>query len=44
MKSIEQEENGADADHCTEDERVPSLSQVDSLDEVVDSWEAVWES
>lgn len=44
MKSVEQEENGADADHRAEDERVPSLPQVDSLDEVVDGWETVWES
>lgn len=41
MKSIEQEENGADADDCAKDERVSSLPQVDSLDEIVDSWETV---
>lgn len=41
MKSVEQEEDGADADHCAEDERVPSLPQVDSLDEIVDGWETV---
>lgn len=41
VKSIEQEENGADADHCAEDEGVPSLPQVDSLDEIVDGWETV---
>lgn len=44
MESIEQEENGADADHSAEDEGVPSLSQIDSLDETVDSWETIWES
>lgn len=41
VKGIEQEENGADADHCAKDERVPSLPQVDSLDEIVDGWETV---
>lgn len=41
VKSIEQEEDGADADHCAEDERVPSLPQVDSLDEIVDGWETI---
>lgn len=41
MKSVEQEENGTDADHCAEDERVSSLPQVDSLDEIVDGWETV---
>ena len=44
MKSVEQQENGADADHCAEDERVPSLPQVDSLDEIVDGWETVLEN
>lgn len=41
VERIEQEENGADADHCAEDEGVPSLPQVDSLDEIVDGWETV---
>lgn len=41
VKSVEQEENGADANHCAEDERVPSLSQVDPLDEIVDGRETV---
>lgn len=41
VKSIEEEENGADADHCAQDERVPSLPQVDSLDEIIDGWETV---
>lgn len=41
VKRIEQEENGADADHRAEDEGVPSLPQVDSLDEIVDGWETV---
>lgn len=44
MKGIEQEENGANANHRAKDQRVPSLSQVDSLDEVVDSWETVGQS
>lgn len=41
MEGIEQEENGANANHRAKDQRVPSLSQVDSLNEVVDSWETV---
>lgn len=42
MESIEEEEDGADPDHSAEDERVPSLSQVDSLDQVVDGWKTIW--
>ena len=41
MKSIEEEKNGADTDHRAKDERVPSLPQVDSLDEIVNSGETV---
>lgn len=44
VEGIEQEENGANANHRAKDQRVPSLSQVDSLNEVVDSWETVWKS
>lgn len=44
MKSIEQQQNGADSDHSAEDERVPSLPEVDPLDHIVDSWEAVYKS
>lgn len=44
VKGIEQEENGADTDHCAQDERVPPLPQVDSLDEIIDGWETVLES
>lgn len=44
MKRIEEEENGADADYCAKDERVPSLTQVEPLDEAVDGWESVWRS
>lgn len=44
VESIEQEENGADADHSAKDKGVPSLSKVDSLDEIVDGWETIWES
>lgn len=36
MKGVEQQKNGADADDGAEDERVPSLPQVDSLDQIVD--------
>lgn len=41
VQSVEQQENGADADHRAQDERVPSFPQVDSLDEVVDGGEPV---
>lgn len=44
MERVEQEEDSADADHGAQDERVPSLPQVDSLDEIVDGWETVLES
>ena len=44
MESVEQEEDGADADHRAEDERVSSLPQVDSLDEIVDGRETVLQS
>lgn len=41
MERIEEEENGADPNHSAEDQRVPSLSQVDSLDQIVDGWETI---
>lgn len=41
MKSIKQEQDGADADHCAQDERVSPLPQVDSLDEIVDGRETI---
>lgn len=43
MQSVEQQENGADADHGAQDERVPSFPQVDPLDEIVDGGEPVSE-
>lgn len=43
MEGVEQEEDGADADHCAEDQGVPPLPQVYSLDEIVDGWETVEE-
>ena len=44
VESVQQQEDGAHADHGAENERVPSLPQVDSLDQVVNGWETVWES
>lgn len=41
VQSVEQQQDGADADHGAEDEGVPSLTQVDSLDEIVDGGEPV---
>lgn len=41
VKSVEEEEDGADTDHCAEDEGVPSLPQVDSLDQTVDGGETI---
>lgn len=44
VQSVEKQENGADANDRAEDERVPSFTQVDSLDEIVDGGEPVSES
>lgn len=41
VKSIEEEENCADADYCAQDERIPSLPQVDPLDEIINRRETV---
>lgn len=43
VQSIEQEQNGAEADDWTEDQRVPPLPQVDPLDQIVDGREPIWE-
>lgn len=43
VQSVEQQQDGADADHRAQDERVPSFPQVDSLDEIVDGGEPVSE-
>ena len=42
MESVQQEENGADANHPAQNEGVPPFPQVDPLDEVVDRREAVF--
>lgn len=41
VEGIKQEQNGADAYHRAKDQGVPSLPQIDSLDEIVDSWETI---
>lgn len=41
VKGIEQEEDGAEANHGAEDEGVPPLPQVDSLDQIVDGRESI---
>lgn len=43
MQSVEQQEDGAEADHRAQDEGVPSFPQVDSLDKIVDGGEPVSE-
>lgn len=43
VQSVEQQQDGAEADHRAQDERIPSFPQVDSLDEVVDGGEPVSE-
>lgn len=41
VQSVEQQEDGADADHRAQDEGVPPFTQVDPLDEIVDGGEPV---
>lgn len=41
VQSVEQQEDDADANHPTQNERVPPLAQIDFLDEVVDGGEAI---
>lgn len=41
VEGVEQQEDGADANHATEDQRVSPLAQIDFLDEVVDGREAI---
>lgn len=43
VESVEQQQNGAEADDRAEDQRVPPLPQVDPLDQIVDGGEAIWE-
>lgn len=44
VQSVEKQEDGADANDRAEDKRVPSFTQVDPLDEIVDGGEPVSES
>lgn len=41
VQSVEQEKDDADANHPTQNKRVPPLAQIDFLDEVVDGGETI---
>lgn len=42
VESVEQQEDGADANHRAQNYRVPPLAQIDFLDEAIDGGETVW--
>lgn len=41
VECVKQQEYGADANHRTQNERVPPLAQIDFLDETVDGGETI---
>lgn len=43
MEGVEEQQDGADADHAAQDERIAALAQVDPLDQAVHGWKTVWE-
>lgn len=43
MESVEEQQDGADADDAAQNEGIPSLPEVDPLDQAVHCWKTVWE-
>lgn len=43
MESVQEQQDGADADDAAQNEGIPPLPKVDPLDQAVHCWKTVWE-